>query len=393
MLKSQAIEKIITIERYSLLLCIFSIPLFESPKIIFLVTSGAFFLMRRYMEKDYKNVFLTADPRLGFFALFMAAALSAMFAQKPQLAFDGSLDFLKMYLIFVIVATDFTDKRSLKSICLTIIFSTAIASIWGLAEYAAGKTGSVELNSVGHVNHSAIYIALALVVSIVISLNSFDNKSGKIWIFSLTSFLFAALIFSSARASILGAIAAIISMFIFTINKKRFVYIIVITAVPAILFVLSLVIFKDSLLNGHSLPVFQLLQKNMSIGDSSLSDRLKLWERACEIFIEHPIFGVGAKHFKFYNTSSYGSHAHSLYFNILGQLGIVGFSALASLIYFTVKSFKVYYRKNALWHAALGAFIIVAVNGIFNTTLHSEHGLLFALILGMIQGRETGIEK
>jgi hypothetical protein len=33
--------------------------------------------------------------------------------------------------------------------------------------------------------------------------------------------------------------------------------------------------------------------------------------------------------------------------------------------------------------AACAGLIIVVVNGLLNTTLHSEHGLLFALILAM----------
>jgi O-antigen ligase len=383
MLKENIYERVINLEWYALLLCIFSIPLFESPKIIFLVISGVFFLTRRYIEKDYKSAFLKADPRLGFLALFAAATLSAIFAQKPLLAFDGGLDFVKMYLVFVIVSTDFTDKRSLTSIGLAIIISTAIASVWGIADYAAGKIGSIELRSVGHVNHSAIYIALVLLVSLAMISNLFDNKAERILIFPSTVILWIAFILASARASILGLTVAIVGMAAFVGRKKQLAYILTIGLIIGLI-----VLF--------SMPNTQILKKDYSLsvdsvsaGVDAVSVRIVLWKKSWDIFTKYPLFGVGAKHFRFYSALDYGSHAHSLYFNIIAQLGAVGFIALIILFYSILKMLINFYNKNFLWTAALGAFIIVAINGIFNTTLHSEHGLLFAVILGMAQRRET----
>jgi hypothetical protein len=36
-----------------------------------------------------------------------------------------------------------------------------------------------------------------------------------------------------------------------------------------------------------------------------------------------------------------------------------------------------------VWLAAFGALQVVLINGIFNTTLHHEHGLLSVLLLGL----------
>lgn len=364
-----SLKRVTAFEWWSLLICIFSIPLFESPKIIFLAISGVFFLIQRYLKRDYKEALLKADPRLGFLALFAAAALSAIFAHKPLLAFDGSLDFLKMYLIFVIIATDFTDSRSIKKICLTVIISTTIASVWGIIEYATGRSHTIELRSVGHVNHSAIYLSIVLVLAISL-FRYLENRLEKIFIVLSSFIILLSLILTGSRATVLGIIAALVSIFIFSKKKKQFAYIFVTIIVTVVIILISV-------------PNLQLLQKNTSLSDNSLIERISLWKNAWELFISHPIFGVGAKHFRLYNTHNSGSHAHNLYFNTIAQLGIVGFISFVLILYLIIKSLKASYynRESSLWTAALGVFIIVLVNGIFNTTLHSEHGLLFALIL------------
>ncbi len=369
-LRENILKNIIRFEQYSLFLCIFSIPLFESPKTIFLLITAVLFSIRHFIEKDWKEMLFIKDPRLGFLALTLAAFISAIFAQKPELAVHGGFDFLKMYILFLIVATDFLDKKSIKSIGIIVIVSTAIGAIWGITEYATGKSATIELHSVGHVNHSAIYLALALVLAIPF-LRLLEGRPEKIFISLSSVIILISLILTGSRATILGITAALIVMFIFTKGKKQSAY--AFTAVIAAAVIISI-----------SVPDLQLLQKNTSLSDMSLIHRIKLWENAWEMFTLHPVVGVGAKHFKFYNTLDSGSHAHNLYFNTVAQLGIVGFISLASLFYLIIKSLKAYNnRESLLWTAALGAFIIVLVNGIFNTTLHSEHGLLFALILAL----------
>lgn len=369
MLKHHRVKKINTIEWYSLLLCIFSIPLFESPKTIFLVITAILFSIRHFIEKDWKEIPFTKDPRLGFLALAVTAALSAIFAQRPHLAIHGSFDFLKMYLLYVIVATDFLDKKAIKTIALIVIVSTAIGAIWGITGYVTGKSATIELNSVGHINHSAIYLALALVLAIPF-LRLLEGRPEKIFISLSSLIILTTLILTSSRATILGIATALIVMSVFTKWKRQLAY--VFTAIIVVTVIILI-----------SVPGLQLLQKNTLLSDMSLISRIKLWGNAWEMFISHPLLGVGSKHFRFYNTFEFGSHAHNLYFNTIAQLGIVGFISLMLLFYHIVKSLKASYGKNLLWHASLGAFTVVLVNGIFNTTLHTEHGLLFALITAM----------
>ncbi|MBI4654804.1 MAG: O-antigen ligase family protein [Nitrospirae bacterium] len=323
------------------------------------------------MEKDWEKILFIKDPRLGFLALAIAAALSAIFAKNHWLAFQGSLDFLKMYILFVIVATDFSDKKSIKIITATVIISTVLVTIGALSEYKRNNLNSsyIELNSVGHVNHTAIYLALSFVLSITF-LRTVKNILEKILISLAAIVILSAVLLTDARATVSSIVAVVTIIFIFMKKEKQFTHILISLIVATVIIMLFVAPSKFS-------------QQYTSIFAASFHSRIELWEKAWEMFISHPVVGVGAKHFRFYNTFDSGSHAHSLYFNTLAQLGIVGAVSLSLLFYLIIKSLYNSYEKSSLWHSALGAFIIVIVNGILNTSLHSEHGLLFSLILAV----------
>lgn len=86
--------------------------------------------------------------------------------------------------------------------------------------------------------------------------------------------------------------------------------------------------------------------------DSSAIGRITAWKAAIKMALENPIFGVGAGNFnssygRFYrdeSTSFYGSarwiSAHSVYFLVLGEYGILGLIVIITLLYFIYKDNK-----------------------------------------------------
>ena len=367
---------VIKTEWYSLLMCIFSIPMFESPKSIFLVVAILMFLIRHYIDQDIRKTLFAADSRLGFLALALAAVISAAFAQRPGLAIQGSLDILKMFFLFAVVATDFSDERSVRIIALWVIISTAIASIWGLVEYAVIKKTFLELHSVGHSNHSSIYLALAMWVAVCYF---FAAETGLAkWTALLCSMLIlAALLFTASRATFLAFIVSAACLVALSgLSRKKLLYA-AMAAGSSIL--IAWIMFRD--------VAFNFLNKG--IGFQSLFNRVDIWNMAWEVIKQHPIVGVGAKHFQLQDPVVYGvivteklSHAHNLFLNILVQYGIIGLVALLFLFYLVGKGLRPA-TGNFMRPAAFASLIIVIVNGLLNTTMHSEHGLLFALIIGI----------
>jgi O-antigen ligase len=112
--------------------------------------------------------------------------------------------------------------------------------------------------------------------------------------------------------------------------------------------------------------------------DLGVSTRLKIWKRASDTFVGHPIFGVGPSHFPRITDipealvpgrSTDFNHGHSNYFHILATLGIVGFSPFLCLL---IVSLRTALRQSAhgAWSSGVGlgtfgALVSLLVAGLF----------------------------
>jgi O-antigen ligase len=344
-----------------------------------LVATAVLFIIRHIRERNFKNIFLARDPRTGFLALAAAAALSAVFAGRPAFAMHGSYEFLTMYLLFVVTATDFRDERSIKALILTVIVSTAAGSSWGLMQYSDGTTRFLELNSVGYTNHTAIYLGLTLIAAFYYFFNHFQESTEfeKSLVMVGTLIILAALLLSSARDTLLGAGRVLFVFFVVFFMRDR---------KKILAFSLLLLLFA----------VVATIMFHNSFSTWGINQRFALWDLSWKIFKEHPLLGIGAKNFEFVNPSDYGvivnkylknlSHPHNLYLSILSQLGALGFLALMSLLYFVAKS--AFEARKPLRPLIISASLAIFTIGFVNTTLHSEHGLLFSLLIAMASGKE-----
>ncbi len=123
---------------------------------------------------------------------------------------------------------------------------------------------------------------------------------------------------------------------------------------------------------------------------------------------EYPVFGVGISNFakidpevaaRWQEKSGqvfdpqdlyFSTHSHNLYFNTLAERGLTG---LLPLLVFLAGIGLALLRsrpaaastslQQTLWGAALGAWVITAVGGVFNTTLHHEHALIAMVVFGI----------
>ncbi|KAF0182396.1 MAG: O-antigen polymerase [Nitrospirae bacterium] len=371
-------QRVIQIEWYALLISVFSFPLFESPKTIFLLLSATAFIVRHAGERDLSRVLLRFDPRLGFLALAVSAALSAFFAMKPGLAIKGCFDPLMMFFLFSIVATDFSDEKSIVVIAWSVIAGTTAASAWGLAEVALQKRPLLELHSVGHANHSSIYLVLSIwvILCLFVARRAFAGRA--VMSISLACII-SALILTQSRATYLALVLSIAGIFMFSGIHKR--------GIAAAATVVSIAIAALWSYAYFAKPA--ALQKGISF--ASIMMRFEHWQMAWQLFLHHPVVGIGAKSLRLYEPGMYGfvmteklSHAHNLFLNTLVHFGIVGFGALCWLFFLALRYILGQSGYSIMRPAACAGLIIVVVNGMLNTTLHSEHGLLFALILAMV---------
>jgi O-antigen ligase len=112
--------------------------------------------------------------------------------------------------------------------------------------------------------------------------------------------------------------------------------------------------------------------------DVGVSARLKIWRRAGDIFVSHPILGVGPAHFPSITDipealvpgkSTDLNHAHSNYMQILSTLGMTGFLAFLAILFVSL-FVALKQSKDGGWSGGVGlgtfaALVSLMVAGVF----------------------------
>lgn len=124
---------------------------------------------------------------------------------------------------------------------------------------------------------------------------------------------------------------------------------------------------------------------------SSLFSRLEIWRHAAGLFAGNPVLGVGLNNFKYTFASGESFFdAHSLYLQTASQMGLFGLLALFLILFGLVRKWfrlkTVSGMETAVMYSALGGIAVTFIGGIFDTTLHHEHAIIFTLLAGLMSG-------
>ena len=152
-----------------------SLPSLEAPKSIFLFLFLLFAIWNQYSIKA-QHTFNKWD--FIYLSLILTALLSALFAGLPSYEeWRGFRGIFTWALFGLVLARSSYNEKEISWLYLLIIFSTLPALIHGIVEYLITHTKEdLQLHSVGHVNHSAIYLAMVLGATISLSTFNFNAK-------------------------------------------------------------------------------------------------------------------------------------------------------------------------------------------------------------------------
>jgi O-antigen ligase len=391
-------NKLETLEFVFLSLLILFLPSLEGPKNLFwglfIITS----LIRQYSES---NLFKWRFWDYVFLAWISSGVLVAIFAGLPGYGeWSGANDLFRYASIAWLVYRNNYSERHIKILLITIVASALVALPWSYwTHFISGTKKYLELKSVGHVNHSSIYLAIifGLTLSGLLSTKNELKKSLKVFL-AVSSFVFLVTVVIAASRASLGAITALIlilPLFYYKSNPK-----------------LSLIVIVASLIGLISAsaikPTVILRLVDIFISDNPLSYRDIIWKAGLEGWQQFPVFGVGINNYKQINESvlqqwhniagtnfdvslyAFVGHGHSLYMTGLAERGLVGLGTLLMVlliwIFMLIKLRpKTHHSSSYLWSwgAALSAWLVTTGVGLVNTTLHHEHGILACLCLGL----------
>jgi len=334
---------------------------------------------------------------------FVVAMLTTIHHQE----WNGAWDVLRFAGAAWLVSRSNYSRSELTDLIGVAVLATVVGTAYAVWAWKIGHTRpNLEIHSVGFVNHTAIYLALACGSSLTFLISRIWSKHYTFFLAILITVisLTAATLITSARGSILSLFILIPILFIMLSERKIVMSILSVT-------ILAIIIFGMYQLK---LPAYNKFERIITHTSSAIGQRDVTADVALTIWSQHPIQGVGLENYgavdnietisrymtnqgreprKTWNGVLGSGHAHNLYTNTLAERGLIGFIPVILVLFYWAKSLVKYRPRSSpitdphhtiLWGSALTGWFVVTVNGVFNTTLHHEHGLLAAFFLATL---------
>jgi O-antigen ligase len=378
------------VEHGSLLaLCLF-LPLFEAPKsLAWLVFVIAWFATRS-RTKDYGGPWDVWDTVIA--SWIAAAVASALFSDTQAREWRGASDVIRYASVLWLLKRSALEMQQVRWLLWALVASATLGLAWSYLRLWAGAE-YLQLNSVGHVNHSAIYLAIMFGVALSWFL------AGNRWMGLFAAFFLISLFVAASRAAVAAAVILLVALSLVRRTRSAMIG-----------GAIALIVVSAAAVLGQA----HVLRKQIESAkaDNMLAHREGVWAIAVETWLRHPLFGAGMGNFgaiareqaretraalgeKYDATQHYDvGHAHSLYLNTLAERGAVGALALIAFLsiwaIFLLRFYPIAARNEnewLLWALSASAWTVTSLVGLVNTTLHHEHALLSVLLLGVWLGR------
>lgn len=379
-----------------LALCFF-LPLYEAPKSIFWALYLVIWLVNRFRARDFGGSWDGWDTLIAAWIAsgFVVAAFAGV---RGGDEWRGAIDLLRYGSVLWMARRSRYDEREIRRIVGMLVLSTVIGVAMAYVALWRGTAGGLQLNSVGHVNHTAIYLAISLGICVAwlfAAWPSWSRARRAVALAATLPILFA-LVHSASR----GAIGVgLLLPLILALGWRPWSRARLVTAACL------LVVTGTVMLVGEADVV---RKQERSVEKSRVfAFRGEIWSIALGTWREHPWFGVGMDNFsrmtpyrralaEHAQTPSmsvalkFAVHGHSLFFNTLAERGLVGSAALGALL--AALGLALVLRRpgpgssdeeRLLWGSAAAAWLVTVGVGTVNTTLHHEHGILASLLLGL----------
>jgi O-antigen ligase len=386
------------VEFFWLFALAFFLPLFEAPKNICWLGYLLTWLYNRIRERNWGGTWDRWDSLIALW--IVSGYVVAWFSGVHRNEWGDANDLLRYCTVLWLAKRSRFSERSLLTILGVLVGSTLVTLAWGAwGVYIAGTETALTLNSVGHVNHSAIYISIVFGVALSLTLAYWARMSwpGRLVAGVMALVLSFAVFLTDSRAAAASAFLLAMTLSLtFTVRKAR----------RAAISFLAVVLGGTVLLVAS--PAMIEKTANQIVRGDALAYRGHDWGNALTEWRQFPLFGVGMGNYgvvtleelrdwnKRHNWAIHPSaegvqgHGHSLYFNALAERGLVGFAILlAVLVSWGTTLIRAVPRTQdppldwALSGAAFSGWFITVIVGFVNTTLHHENGILAALLLGL----------
>jgi len=252
-------------------------------------------------------------PMAAFFAASLASAALSANPGPSLYSLKGSV----LPLLFFLVCVNSLSLRPGRMIRL-LVGAGGVAAVVGLAQTVQHGTGFRIQGTFGH------YMTFAGVLLVIGFLGSSQllhrpQPGRRAWFILALVLIFIALLMTQTRSAWLGVVAGCLPL----VWSRRKRLLLALPLVVALVFLLS------------PQPIKMRIGSIFDLQDVTMQQRLSLWQSGLEIFLDHPLFGVGPDNleeiYPLYNaapeTPRGFTHLHSNVVQIAAESGLVGLLA------------------------------------------------------------------
>lgn len=349
-------------------LLLFSLPLAE---VIKQLSTGMIIILGVYSLFKYKLSIEKNFIFYSFLALVMSFIVTSLLSPNTLESLNNSKYLFRLFLIYTVLSIFFYSFSDIKKILYSSFIGYVLSLLWAYYDFIQADYNRMflKLHSVGHINHSSIFMLYIFILIFSYLIFHLNDKSRIInfFLYTLLVITIFTIFLTGSRATMytaLGIMSISLFYFIFILNNYKLLYVIV-----PLLTIIYFAIDLNTLTHSKFLRGFE-----DSARLNLLLSGIKAWYSSGNI-----LFGLGVGNYNFNNHS----HAHNTYINLLVENGLVGlFSYLLfifSLFFTLIKKFCKE-KENYIVFAAILLWISNFIISFANTTFHHENAVLLTII-------------
>ncbi|WP_103600434.1 O-antigen ligase family protein [Campylobacter concisus] len=360
-----------------LVIVLFTLPVTEGLKQISLtlfVLAGIYICVRE--KRQFKFDLINISLFIFVLATFISCLINGVSASR-------ALDPLRCMLFFFVARSVGIEKINFKFLFFALFAGLIVAFIPACVEKFSSNDplALFELKSIGHVNHSAIFMLLVFCVALISSaeLKKIYEKYIAIIVAGICVF---GIMIAGSRATMYLLPIIIFSILLYQISKRQtelklaFSLIILFSVIAIFYTYISANIIQD-----------ERFYSQLTKGVTGSETRYPIFASAFYMWLENPLFGIGSGQFKIIDITKYFpgngeihvSHSHNTFLTFLTEKGIV---ALLAYLVFQLSLFIKFiknFRQNNIVFLALLMLMANNIISLANTTFHHENALLMLL--------------
>lgn len=390
------------LELYLLCVLLFVLPTMESPKTLALLLYVVVWAGRRASWSGLTR-FRPDRIELALLAMLATGAISTAINWPFPDGSKGVLDTLRYVILFWCIYRAGYSEPQQRLLGYAATLGVLLGLGYGVVEVLQGKRGQLEFHSAGIVTQSAIYLGMAAVAGIgfvIAGMQGREITGGKLGFWAVATVTMIIGLFAMGSRGAMIAFVVIVLLLLVVMNQRRFWYAAAVVLATAAVLVVTLPSSFDA--SRAYIKLGQTItQKTMPPADL---ERMHVWRLALAHLKrgEHLWFGVGPKNFQSIDADAVPlpeqlrpggfrlTHAHNMFLTKLIEEGIFGLGAL--LLFFglvaaaLIRGAMAGGTRRWTWFAAVGALLMPAIAGSFNTPFYQEHAMLAMALMAIYLG-------